>query len=91
MNKIIVNADDFGRSTEINSAIISVMDSNLCMDATLLTNFEESSNAASLAIRSNLKNNIGIHLNLTEGYPLTRGIKKKSFLQFGRRFSLQKE
>jgi len=77
MHDIIINADDFGKSKEITFAILSAMDLNLCMDTTLLVNFEFSFQAASLAIDTNKKNNIGIHLNLTEGYPLTDNIKKE--------------
>lgn len=77
MHKFIINADDFGKNRDINQAIISAMNSNLCMDTTLLVNFEESSNAAKLAIENNKKNDVGIHLNLTEGYPLTNNIKNE--------------
>lgn len=77
MNKIIINADDFGKSKEINFAIIAAIDLNLCLDTTLLVNFEDSSHAAGLAVKNNRKNNVGIHLNLTQGYPLTENIKKE--------------
>jgi predicted glycoside hydrolase/deacetylase ChbG (UPF0249 family) len=78
MNKLIINADDFGMSSEINLAIISAMDMNLCLDTTLLVNFEHSEQAAKLAISNNKKDNIGIHLNLTEGNPLTLNIRNES-------------
>jgi len=77
MHNIIINADDFGKSKEITFAILSAMDLNLCLDTTLLVNFEDSYHAASLAIDTNKKDNIGIHLNLTEGNPLTDNIKKE--------------
>lgn len=78
MKKIIINADDFGISTEVNYAIMAAMDSNLCMDTTLLANFEDSAHAADLAISANRKHQVGIHLNLTEGYPLTERIRNES-------------
>ena len=78
MNNLIINADDFGISKEVNYAIMATMDSDLCMDTTLLVNFEDSEHAADLAISKNKRNNVGIHLNLTEGYPLTNKIKKES-------------
>lgn len=74
---IIINADDFGKSSAINFAIITAMELNLCKDTTLLVNFEDSEHAASLAISNSLKNNVGIHFNLTEGFPLTDKIKKE--------------
>jgi len=78
MKNIIINADDFGLSKDINMAIMALMDINLCTDTTLLVNFEESENAAKLAISNDRKNQVGIHFNLTEGFPLTNKIKKES-------------
>jgi len=75
---LIINADDFGKSRDINEAIMAAMDSNLCKDATLLVNFENSTEAAYMAIAANRKNNVGIHVNLTEGYALTNKIKNES-------------
>jgi predicted glycoside hydrolase/deacetylase ChbG (UPF0249 family) len=78
MSNLIINADDFGISKEVNFAIMALMDLNLCLDTTLLVNFEDSMHAAEMAIAQNRKNNIGIHLNLTEGHPLTDKIKNES-------------
>ena len=78
MKRLIINADDFGINTEVNSAIILAMELNICTDSTLLMNFENSEDAAKLAISNNKKDKIGIHLNLTEGYPLTTNIQNES-------------
>ena len=78
MNKLIINADDFGLNLEVNDAIMAAMNLNLCMDTTLLVNFEKSAHAADLAIRNDKINNVGIHLNLTEGHPLTGKILNES-------------
>lgn len=78
MRNLIINADDFGISKDVNNAIMAAMDLNICSDTTLLVNFEESHHAAELAITRNRRNNIGIHLNLTEGKPLTEKIKHES-------------
>jgi len=77
MKNLIINADDFGMSSDVNQAIMAAMDMNLCKDTTLLMNFEHSEEATKLAISSDRKNNIGIHLNLTEGYPLSRNIRNE--------------
>jgi len=77
MNKLIINADDFGLNREVNSAIMTAMELNLCTDTTLLVNFEASAQAAALAISNKRINNVGIHFNLTEGYPLTNKIKNE--------------
>ena len=78
MKRLIINADDFGINKEVNSAIMSAMELNICTDSTLLVNFENSEDAAKLAISNNKKDKIGIHLNLTEGYPLTTKIRNES-------------
>ena len=77
MHNIIINADDFGMSREITAAILSAMNRNLCLDTTLLVNFEDAAHAASQAIDLKIEKNIGVHLNLTEGKPLTENIKKE--------------
>jgi len=75
MKNLIINADDFGISREVNYAIMAEMDSNLCTDTTLLVNFDDSVHAAELAISKNRTGDVGIHLNLTEGTPLTQKIR----------------
>jgi hypothetical protein len=76
MSKIIINSDDFGKSKDTNNAIVSLMNQNLCKSTTILVNFEDSRNAAKLANDFNLEYSVGIHLNLSEGFPLTSKIKK---------------
>ena len=78
MNKIIVNADDFGLSRNVNNAIMTAMDTGICMDTTMLMNFEHTEEAAKLAISNKKVENIGIHLNLTQGQPLTKKIRTES-------------
>jgi predicted glycoside hydrolase/deacetylase ChbG (UPF0249 family) len=75
MSNLIINADDFGISKAVNYAIMAAMDSNICTDTTLLANFDESENAANLAISMHRADRVGIHLNLTEGFPLSSGIR----------------
>ncbi len=78
MNRLIINADDFGLSKPVNEAIMQSMDAGICLDTTLLVNFDESEAAAKLAIANKRIENIGIHLNLTEGLPLTKKIRNES-------------
>jgi len=77
MSNLIINADDFGISKAVNYAIMAAMDSNICTDTTLLANFDESENAANLAISMNRTDRVGIHLNLTEGFPLSLKIRNE--------------
>jgi len=77
MSNLIINADDFGISKAVNYAIMAAMDSTICTDTTLLANFDESENAANLAISMNRTDRVGIHLNLTEGFPLSLKIRNE--------------
>ena len=77
MSNLIINADDFGISKTVNYAIMAAMDSTICTDTTLLANFDESENAANLAISMNRTDRVGIHLNLTEGLPLSLKIRNE--------------
>jgi len=77
MSNLIINADDFGISKAVNYAIMAAMDSNICTDTTLLANFDESENAANLAVSMNRTDRVGIHLNLTEGFPLSLKIRNE--------------
>jgi chitin disaccharide deacetylase len=78
MSNLIINADDFGISKAVNHAIMAAMDASICTDTTFLANFDDSENAARLAISMNRTDRIGIHLNLTEGFPLSSKIRNES-------------
>jgi len=77
MSNLIINADDFGISSDVNYAIMSAMDAGICTDTTLLANFEYAEHAANLACTMNRADRVGIHLNLTEGLPLTLKIRNE--------------
>jgi chitin disaccharide deacetylase len=97
--KIIVNADDFGMSAEANRAIIEAFEENLISSTTLMTNMPGFVEACELAHRHRLSGKIGVHLNLTSGYPLSNPIRQCSrfcdvsgmFLRRHTRFWLSKE
>lgn len=78
MSNLIINADDFGISKAVNHAIMAAMDASICTDTTFLANFDDSENAAQLAISMKRTDRIGIHLNLTEGLPLSSKIRNES-------------
>ncbi len=75
---IIINSDDFGFSPEINKATYIAFKEGLISSTTTLVNFEEGFIDALKYIKEDKldKKAIGIHLNLTEGIPLTEKIKK---------------
>jgi len=74
--KVIVNADDFGMSAEVNRAIVKAFDENVISSTTLMTNMPGFEEACELAHRHRLQGRIGLHLNLTAGYPLSAPIRR---------------
>ncbi len=74
--KIIVNAEDFGMSAGTNRAIVEAFENNVISSATLMTNMPGFDEACELAHRHRLLGKIGLHLNLTSGYPLSAAIRR---------------
>ena len=79
INKIIINADDFGLTESCSRATIQAFKENLISSTTACANGEYIEKAYKLACDNRLIDNIGIHINLTEGHPLTENIKNDSF------------
>ena len=79
MNKIIVNADDFGLTESCSNAIVEAFKENLISSTTAIANGKYIEQAYQLARDNDFSDKIGIHINLTEGVPLTERIKKDSF------------
>jgi chitin disaccharide deacetylase len=74
-NKTIVNADDFGYDMTINKAILDSFRSSLVTRTSLLVNMSGFEYAIQMARDyPYLSGKIGLHINLTEGYPLTTPI-----------------
>lgn len=73
---MIVNADDFGMSAETNRAIVEAFENKVISSATLMTNTPGFDEACELAHRHRLLGKIGLHLNLTSGYPLSSPIRQ---------------
>src|SRR4051812_20282926 len=69
--QLIINADDFGGDSDINAAIVSCFKKKLINSTTIMVNKEGFEEAVRLASVHGLKNNIGLHVNLTEGKTLT--------------------
>jgi predicted glycoside hydrolase/deacetylase ChbG (UPF0249 family) len=74
--KIIVNAGDFGMSAETNRAIVEAFENSVISSTTLMTNMPGFEEACELAHRHRLLGKIGLHLNLTSGYPLSAPIRR---------------
>ena len=85
MNKVIINADDFGMNSRCTGAIAEAFSKGLVTDTTIMATGEYFDEALELARSRGFFDKIGIHLNLTEGKPLTEGIKKlERFVTNGR-------
>ena len=72
---ILVNADDFGYSNAVNRAIISSLQANLVTSTSLMVNMPGFADAMAMVhVFPVLEGKIGLHLNLTEGSPLTAAL-----------------
>lgn len=76
MIRVIVNADDFGLDENRTRAILQAYREGWISTTTVMANMSWFSRAIEMAKGSRLYDNIGLHLNLTEGRPLTEPIKK---------------
>ena len=79
MIKLIINADDFGLNETCSKAIAQAFTENLISSTTACANGEYIEQAFSLAREYGFEDKIGIHINLTEGKPLTDSIKNDAF------------
>ena len=87
---IIINADDFGGSREINEAIIESFKTGICSSTTIMSNMDAFEHALEGAHENGIEN-IGIHLVLTQGIPLTEGIKgERRFCDHEGRFCFER-
>ena len=75
---LFINGDDFGMSKSCTLAIAEALDKGLIDGTTMMANGEYFDEAAALAASRGFAQKIGVHLNLTEGVPLTGEIKKVS-------------
>lgn len=92
MKHLIINADDFGRDAEVNQAIMESISQGLCSSTTIMVNMPGFEEACQICHDHKLTDQIGLHLVLSEGRPLTDEMKECSrfcsseghFLQTGR-------
>src|SRR5262249_28737533 len=73
---IIVTADDFGMSTEINRAIALAWEQRLISRTSIMANMAGFPAACELVERYELHRAVGLHLNLSEGWPLTDAMRR---------------
>ncbi len=73
---LIINSDDFGLDERLNLAIVKSFAAGLCSSTTLMANMPGFEEACSLAHEHRLRDHVGLHIVLNEGFPLTDPIKK---------------
>lgn len=76
MVEFVVHADDFGYSREVNQCIDFCIKRGWVSETSLMVNMPWCDQAVVLAKKNGYAHHVGIHINLTEGVPLTDGIKK---------------
>lgn len=80
MKNLYINADDFGLNSSVNKAIIQSFNNNCINSTTIMANMPGFEEAVKLAHTNDIIDRIGVHLNLTEGLPLTSNILKTNLL-----------
>jgi chitin disaccharide deacetylase len=83
--RIVINADDFGLSRTINERIAGLLSRGVVTSATLVANGESVEEAARLA-GEHPRCSFGVHLNVTEGRPLTCNLGLRAILDARGRF-----
>lgn len=97
--KIIINADDFGLTSAVNTSILTLAQRGIVKSTTVMTNMASSTACVQLLDIDEFS--IGLHINLTEGSPLSlaeevptlvgpegRFLGKTGFLRAARKGSL---
>lgn len=76
---LIVNADDFGISDEVNKAISSCFNRRIIDRTTIMVNMPAAVKGIDVAEKNGFFDKVGLHINLTEGAPLTESIKNNRY------------
>jgi chitin disaccharide deacetylase len=72
---IVINADDLGISPEVNQAIVASLERGLVTSTTIMANMSWFVDACGAVLERRLHDRVGVHLNLTEGTPLSDPIR----------------
>ena len=74
--EFIVHADDFGYSVSVNRCIDKCFADGWLSETSLMVNMPACDEAVDIARQHRYSQHVGLHLNLTEGEPLTDDIKQ---------------
>ena len=75
MYTAIINADDFGLSGKTNRAINNLFSMGLISSTTIMANMPGFEEACRMSFAGGFSDRVGIHINLTQGQPLTNSIR----------------
>lgn len=73
---MIIHADDFGYSDSVNQAVVECFRQGLVNRTSIMVNMPGCEAAAKLAREEGFFDKVGLHINLTEGRPLTHECAK---------------
>ena len=76
---IIANADDFGMNPQVNRAVLYCFEHGYINSTSIMVNTEFFEEAAEMAHKHTFITNIGVHVDLTDGKPLT-DFARRTFL-----------
>ena len=72
--QVVIHADDFGKDESVTRAICTVITQGVCDETSLMVNMPYADEAVRIARQIGFSKRVGLHLNLTEGTPLTEKI-----------------
>lgn len=75
MSSLIITADDYGLSDDVNTAIVVALERGFATHASVMANMPSFEGACDLARERGLQDRLGVHLVMTEGEPLTGPIR----------------
>ena len=75
VKEAIINADDFGKDEQTSEAIMDALRMELITQTTLMANMPYAEDAAHAAAKEGFADRVGLHLNLTEGIPITDAMR----------------
>ena len=79
MIKVLINADDYGWTESCSKAIMKAFNDQLIYSTTIMSVGAYFDEAVRIIQNSDSRQRVGIHFDLTEGTPLTEGIKNDPF------------
>lgn len=79
MLDVVINADDFGWNRSCSLAILEAYEKKYITTTTMMSTGVFFDEAVNLIKKSELKDYVGLHFDLTEGVPLTSGIRNDPF------------